>query len=120
MPPTTTPPDRSDLTVSLSIRIPGAEPFQTKSRPLRTGPSEYPIVVNIDGQGAEWLASCTEDYIDGIRNPAGAGKDNAKLESRIAKVKTKERTTTLTLHSPLEGPYARDRATSGNRRSRAG
>ncbi len=66
-------PSRSDLAVELTVKIPREEPFPIKGRPVRSVLSFYPIVVNIDGQGGEWPASCALDkqnyYVDGKRNP---------------------------------------------------
>ncbi len=65
--------DDSELLVTLALKIPKDDPFLLRTRTPRSSAREYPVVFNIDGQGAEWWAECRADKqpasINGARNP---------------------------------------------------
>jgi hypothetical protein len=77
----------SELVIKASIKIPKREPYLIKKRPLRNENSQYPFVLNINGQGALWMVNCSLDkqktYINKKRNPEGGEGLMCRLEKRI-------------------------------------
>ena len=77
----------SELVIKVSIKIPQKEFYLIKTRPPRDENSQYPFVVNINGQGVLWTVNCTLDkqktYINNKRNPEGGEGLICRLEKRI-------------------------------------
>jgi hypothetical protein len=77
----------SDLLIKASIKIPQKELYLIKTRPPRDENSQYPFVLNINGQGVLWMVHCTLDnqkiYINNKRNPEGGEGLMCRLEKRI-------------------------------------
>jgi hypothetical protein len=77
----------SGLVIKASIKIPEREPYLIKKRPLRNENSQYPFVLNINGQGVLWMVNCTLDkqkaYINSKRNPEGGVGLMCRLEKRV-------------------------------------
>jgi hypothetical protein len=77
----------SELVIKASIKIPKKEHFLIKTRPPRDENSQYPFVLNINGQGVLWTVNCTldkqETYIDNKRNPEGGEGLMCRLEKRL-------------------------------------
>jgi hypothetical protein len=64
-----------ELLIKASIKIPQKEFYFFNKRPPRSENSQYPFVLNINGQGALWMVNCILDdqriYIRNKRNPEG-------------------------------------------------
>jgi hypothetical protein len=77
----------SELVIKASIKIPKREPYLIKKRPPRDENSQYPFVLNINGQGVLWMVNCTLDkqktYINNKRNPEGGEGLICRLEKRL-------------------------------------
>ena len=77
----------SELVIKASIKIPQEESYLIKTRPPRDENSQYPFVLNINGQGVLWMVNCTLDKqkptIDNERNPEGGEGLMCRLEKRI-------------------------------------
>jgi hypothetical protein len=77
----------SELLIKALIKIPKKETYLIKTRPLRDENSQYPFVININGQGVLWMVNCTLDkqttYIKHKRNPEGGEGLVCRLEKRI-------------------------------------
>jgi hypothetical protein len=77
----------SELLIKASIKIPQEETYVIKTRPPRDENSQYPFVININGQGVLWMVNCTLDkqttYIKHKRNPEGGEGLMCRLEKRI-------------------------------------
>jgi hypothetical protein len=65
----------SELLIKAWIKIPEKEIYLIKTRPPRDENSQYPFVLNINGQGVLWMVNCTLDkqrtYVHNKRNPEG-------------------------------------------------
>ena len=77
----------SELLIKASIKIPQKEFYLIKTRPPRDENSQYPFVLNINGQGVLWMVNCTLDkqrtYVNNKRNPEGGEGLICRLEKRI-------------------------------------
>ena len=77
----------SELFVKASIKIPQKEFYLFNKKPPRHENSQYPFVININGQGALWMVNCTLDdqgvHIHYERNPEGGEGLMCRLEKRI-------------------------------------
>jgi hypothetical protein len=77
----------SELLIKASIKIPQKEFYLIKTRPLRDENSQYPFVLNINGQGVLLMVNCTldkqETYINNKRNPEGGEGFICPLEKRL-------------------------------------
>ncbi|MGZ3560181.1 MAG: hypothetical protein ACXU97_13825, partial [Thermodesulfobacteriota bacterium] len=51
----------SELLIKAWIKIPKKETYLIKKRPPRNENSEYPFVLNINGQGVLWAVNCSFD-----------------------------------------------------------
>ena len=76
-----------ELLIKASIKIPQKEFYLFNKRPPRHENSQYPFVININGQGALWMVKCNLDdqmlYIRDKRNPEGGEGLMCRLEKRI-------------------------------------
>ena len=81
------PEGNSELLIKASIKIPQKEFYLFSTRPPRHENSQYPLVLNVNGQGALWTVNCTLDeqktYIYNKRNPEGGDGLMCRLEKRI-------------------------------------
>ena len=81
------PEGHSELLIKASVKIPQKEFYLIKPRPPRRENSQYPFVLNIDGQGVLWRVNCTLDeqrmYVHNKRNPEGGKGLMCHLEKRI-------------------------------------
>jgi hypothetical protein len=77
----------SELFIRASIKIPQKEFYLFNTRPPRHENSQYPFVININGQGELWTVNCTLDdqrmYVYSERNPEGGQGLMCRLEKRI-------------------------------------
>jgi hypothetical protein len=77
----------SELLIKASIKIPQKQFYLIKPRPPRRENSQYPFVLNINGQGVLWQVNCTLDeqrmYVHNKRNPEGGVGLMCRLEKRI-------------------------------------
>jgi hypothetical protein len=77
----------SELLIMASIKIPWKESNLFNKRPPRHENSQYPFVININGQGALWMVNCTLDdqgmYVHYEKNPEGGQGLMCGLEKRI-------------------------------------
>jgi hypothetical protein len=77
----------SELVIKASIKIPPKEFSLIKTRPPRDENSQYPFVLNINGQGVLWTVNCTLDkqktYINNKRNPEGGEGLICRLGKRL-------------------------------------
>jgi hypothetical protein len=77
----------SELLIKASIKIPKKETYLIGTRPPRDENSQYPFVININGQGVLWMVNCTLDkqttYIKHKKNPEGGEGLMCRLEKRI-------------------------------------
>ena len=77
----------SELLIKASIKIPQKEFYLIKTRPPRNENSQYPFVLNINGQGVLWMVNCALDkqrtYVNNKRNPEGGEGLICRLEKRI-------------------------------------
>jgi hypothetical protein len=77
----------SELLIKASIKIPRKEFYLIKTRPPRDENSQYPFVLNINGQGVLLMVNCTldkqETYINNKRNPEGGEGLMCLLEKRM-------------------------------------
>jgi hypothetical protein len=77
----------TELLIKASIKIPQKEFYLIKKRPPRKENSQYPFVLNINGQGVLLMVNCTLDkqrtYINNKRNPEGGEGLMCRLEKRI-------------------------------------
>jgi outer membrane lipoprotein-sorting protein len=77
----------SELVIKAWIKIPQKEFYLIKKRPPRKESSEYPFVLNINGQGVLWTVNCTLDeqmmYVHDKRNPEGGEGLMCRLEKRM-------------------------------------
>ena len=81
------PEGHSELLVKAWIKIPKKETYLINKKPPRKENSEYPFVLNINGQGVLWAVNCTFDeqgmYAYNKRNPEGGDGLMCRLEKRI-------------------------------------
>jgi hypothetical protein len=81
------PEDYTELLIKSSIKIPQKEFYLIKRKPPRNENSQYPFVLNINGQGVLLMVNCTLDkqrtYINNKRNPEGGEGLMCRLEKRI-------------------------------------
>jgi hypothetical protein len=79
--------DYSELLIKVSIKIPKKDLYLIKKRPPRDENSQYPFVLNINGQGTLWMVNGTLDnqktFINNKRNPEGGEGLMCRLEKRI-------------------------------------
>ncbi|MGD0919033.1 MAG: hypothetical protein ABSB22_21520 [Thermodesulfobacteriota bacterium] len=77
----------SELVIKASIKIPQKEFYLIKTRPPRDENSQYPFVLDINGQGVLWMVNCILDeqriHICSKRNPEGGEGLICRLEKRI-------------------------------------
>jgi hypothetical protein len=77
----------TELLIKASIKIPQKEFYLIKRKPPRDENSQYPFVLNINGQGVLLMVNCTLDkqrtYINNKRNPEGGEGLMCRLEKRI-------------------------------------
>jgi hypothetical protein len=77
----------SELLIKASIKIPQKEFYLFSTRPPRHENSQYPFVLNVNGQGVLLMVNCTLDkqrtYINNKRNPEGGEGLMCRLEKRI-------------------------------------
>jgi hypothetical protein len=77
----------SELLIKASIKIPQKQFYLINPRPPRRENSQYPFVLNINGQGVLWPVNCTLDeqrmYVYNKRNPEGGDGLMCRLEKRI-------------------------------------
>jgi hypothetical protein len=77
----------SGLLIKASIKIPQKEFYLINPKPPRRENSQYPFVININGQGALWQVNCTLDdqrmHVYNKRNPEGGKGLMCRLEKRI-------------------------------------
>jgi hypothetical protein len=77
----------SELLIDASIKIPQKQFYLINPRPPRHDNSQYPFVLNINGQGMLWQVNCTLDeqrmYVYNKRNPEGGKGLMCRLEKRI-------------------------------------
>lgn len=77
----------SELLMKASIKIPQKQFYLINPRPPRRENSQYPFVLNINGQGVLWQVNCTLDeqrmYVYNKRNPEGGVGLMCRLEKRI-------------------------------------
>jgi hypothetical protein len=77
----------SELLIKASIKIPQKEFYPFYIKPPRHENSQYPFVININGQGALWAVNCILDeqamYVHQKRNPEGGEGLLCRLEKRI-------------------------------------
>jgi hypothetical protein len=77
----------SELLIKAWIKIPQKEFYLIKRKPPRDENSQYPFVLNINGQGVLWTVNCTLDkqmtYINHKRNPEGGEGLICRLEKKI-------------------------------------
>ena len=77
----------SELLIMASIKIPQKEFYLFNKRAPRHRNSQYPFVININGQGALWTVNCTSDeqrmYVYNKRNPEGGDGLMCRLEKNI-------------------------------------
>ena len=77
----------SELLIKAWIKIPEEETYLINKKPPRKKISEYPFVLNINGQGVLWAVNCTFDgqsfhtYYE--RNPEGGNGLMCRLKKRI-------------------------------------
>jgi hypothetical protein len=76
-----------ELLIKASIKIPQKEFYFFNKRPPRHENSQYPFVININGQGTLWMVNCTLDdqgmYVHYEKNPEGGEGLMCRLEKRI-------------------------------------
>jgi hypothetical protein len=81
------PEGNSELLIKASIKIPQKEFYFLSKKPPRHENSQYPFVLNVNGQGVLWMINCTLDeqktYIYNKRNPEGGEGLMCRLEKRI-------------------------------------
>jgi hypothetical protein len=77
----------SELFIKASIKIPRKEFYLFSTRPPRHENSQYPFVLNVNGQGALWTVNCALDeqrmYVHTKRNPEGGDGLMCRLEKSI-------------------------------------
>lgn len=77
----------SELLIKASIKIPQKQFYLINPRPPRRENSQYPFVLNINGQGVLWQVNCPLDeqrmYVHTKRNPEGGKGLMCRLEKRI-------------------------------------
>jgi hypothetical protein len=77
----------SELLIKAWIKIPKKETYLIKKRPPRDENSEYPFVLNINGQGVLWTVHCRINdqgmYAYNKRNPEGGIGLKCRLKKRI-------------------------------------
>jgi hypothetical protein len=77
----------SELLIKAWIKIPKKETYLIKKKPPRNENSEYPFVLNINGQGVFWTVHCMLDdqgmYAYNKRNPEGGIGLMCRLRKRI-------------------------------------
>jgi hypothetical protein len=77
----------SQLLIKASMKIPQKEFYLINPKPPRHENSQYPFVININGQGAMWTVNCTLDeqrmYVHTERNPEGGEGLMCRLEKNI-------------------------------------
>jgi hypothetical protein len=77
----------SELLIKASIKIPQKEFYLIKRKPPRDENSQYPFVLNINGQGVLLMVNCTLDkqgtYINNKRNPEGGEGLMCRLKKRL-------------------------------------
>ncbi len=77
----------ADLTVYISVKVLKTDPCLIKTVPSRSSGASYPIVININGQGEQWLLPCAEDIqkrvVAGKRNPEGGEGLKCTLQERL-------------------------------------
>ena len=77
----------SELLIKASIKIPQKQFYLINPRPPRRENSQYPFVLNINGQGVLWQVNCTLNeqrmYVHTKRNPEGGKGLMCRLEKRI-------------------------------------
>ena len=77
----------SELLIKASIKIPQKQFYLINPKPPRQENSQYPFVININGQGAMWTVNCTLDeqrmYVHTERNPEGGDGLMCRLEKNI-------------------------------------
>jgi hypothetical protein len=76
-----------ELLIKASTKIPHKQFYLINPRPPRRENSQYPFVLNINGQGVLWQVNCTLDdqrmYVHNKRNPEGGKGLMCRLEKRI-------------------------------------
>jgi hypothetical protein len=76
----------SELFIKAWIKIPKKETYLIKKKPPRKENSEYPFVLDINGQGVLWGVNCPFDeqrtYVHNKRNPEGGEDLMCRLEKR--------------------------------------
>ena len=84
---TTIPKGDSDLLITFALKTHREDPYVTKTMPTRHDDFTYPVVVNIDGQGAQWPTQCEPDkqerYVKGKHNPEGGEGFKCSLVRRL-------------------------------------
>ena len=76
-----------ELLIKAWIKIPQKEFYLIKKRTPREENSQYPFVLNINGQGVLWMVNCALDkqrtYVNNKRNPEGGDGLICHLKKRI-------------------------------------
>ena len=77
----------SELLIEASIKIPQKQFYLINPRPPRRENSQYPFVLNINGQGVLWQVKCALDdqrmHVYNKRNPEGGRGLMCRLEKSI-------------------------------------